>query len=189
MIMNTIHEKYNKEIVKTLKKEYGIKNNHAVPRLTKIVVNMGVGKAIKDKSILEAASNDLMLITGQKPSIRRAKVSVASFSLRQGMNVGLKVTIRRERMYDFLQRLVTISLPRLRDFRGISTKSFDKHGNYTLGIEDHTIFTEIDMSKSPMPHGLEITFVTSTKDPDLSRRLLELLGLPFEKGDQSGKDK
>jgi len=182
MTMNTIHEKYNKVIVSELKKEFAINNNHAVPQLIKIVVNMGVGKALKDKAILEAASRDLMLITGQKPSVRKAKVSVASFSLRKGMNVGLKVTLRRTRMYDFLQRLITISLPRLRDFRGISLKSFDKHGNYTLGIEDHTIFTEIDMSKSPLPHGMEITFVTSTKDPEKSKKLLELLGLPFEKG-------
>ena len=177
---NRLKEKYQKEVVPELKKTLGIENEMALPKVKKVVVNVGVGDALKNKELMEQHKNDLMAITGQKPSERAARVSVSSFSLRKGMKVGLKVTLRGERMYAFLDRLFSIVLPRLRDFRGLSIKKFDKQGNYTLGISEHTVFPEIDVAKS-VSHGLEVTIVVNGNNRDNSHKMLELMGMPFEK--------
>lgn len=161
--------------------EFNIKNPMAVPRVEKVVVNIGAGEATKSREIMESWSRDLAIITGQKPSLRKAKVSVAAFGIRKGAPVGLKVTLRGERAFSFLEKLFAVVLPRLSDFRGVPLKSFDKVGNYTLALTDHTIFPEIDSSKVTKPFGLEITIVTDTKDKKMSKRLLELMGMPFEK--------
>ncbi len=179
--MNRLKEKYNKEIKKTLKQEFEVKNEMSLPKLKKVVVNMGIGAAGKNQQTMDALKRDLGAITGQAPSIRNARVSIASFSLRAGMPVGLTVTLRGERMYAFLDRLFSIVLPRLRDFRGIPAKSFDQLGNYTLGLTEHTVFPEIDTTKSAAAHGMEITIVSSGGIVVQSRRLLELLGMPFVK--------
>lgn len=181
--MNRLKEKYNKEIKKVLTKELDIKNEMALPKITKVVVNMGVGNAAKSQQTLDALKRDLGTITGQSASIRNARVSIASFNLRAGMPVGLAATLRGERMYSFLDRLFSIVLPRLRDFRGVSTTSFDKSGNYTLAVLEHTVFPEIDSTKSASPHGMEITIVGNGRGVVQSRKLLELLGMPFEKED------
>jgi len=172
--------KYDKEISKKLASDFSISNKMAVPRVNKVVVNMGVGDALKDKGLLEQARNDLASITGQLPSTRAARISVASFSVREGMPVGMKVTLRKDRMYNFLDKLFSVVLPRLRDFRGVPIKSFDKNGNYTLGIEESTVFPEIDLVKSK-PRGLEVTIVTSTDDNKKAKALLTYLGMPFVK--------
>jgi large subunit ribosomal protein L5 len=179
--MNRLQEKYEKEIKGTLLGEFGIKNVLAIPSLSKIVINMGIGNIAKNQQQMDALKHDLAAITGQAPSIRNSKVSIASFNLRAGMPVGLSVTLRGTRMYSFLDRLFSIALPRLRDFRGVSTKSFDGRGNYTLGFEEHTVFPEIDPAKAANPHGLEITIVGTAGNPERSKRLLELLGCPFVK--------
>lgn len=177
-----LQQKYEDEIVPKLKEEFGVANVMAVPKVTKIVINMGIGGvAGKNKDIKDTLSKDLALIAGQKPSIRQAKVSIAAFALRAGMPVGLAATLRGARMYSFMDKLFSIILPRLRDFRGLLKKGLDKSGNYTLGLTEHTIFPEIDPAKSAAPHGMEITIVTSGKDREQSERLLTLLGLPFEK--------
>jgi len=181
--MNRLKEKYNKEIKQTLAKEFEIKNQMSIPKITKVVINMGVGEAAKNQQTMESLRKDLAALSGQFPSIRNAKVSIASFSLRAGMPVGLTVTLRGERMYAFIDRLFSIVLPRLRDFRGIPTKSFDGQGNYTLGLVEHTVFPEIDLGKAANPHGMEITIVIKGGAVVQSRRLLELLGMPFEKGE------
>jgi large subunit ribosomal protein L5 len=197
--MNRLKEKYNKEIKQILAKEFDIKNSMSIPRPVKVVVNMGVGEVAKNQQNMDTLKRDLATLTGQLPSIRNAKVSIASFSLRAGMPVGLTVTLRGERMYAFLDRLFSIVLPRLRDFRGMPVKSFDALGNYTLGLTEHTVFPEIDLSKAAAAHGMEITVVVKTGNvsdksatnvggkPDTnvikSKRLLELLGMPFEKGE------
>ena len=178
--MNRLQEKYQKEIMPKLKKEFGIKNDMAVPKIEKVVINMGVGDAVKNKELRESLAKDISIITGQLPSVRLAKISVAGFSLREGMPVGLAVTLRGDKMYSFLDRLFSIVLPRLRDFRGLSRKSLDTQGNYSIGMKEHTIFPEIDSAKSHS-HGLEITIVTNSKDSALSEKLLEYLGTPFEK--------
>ena len=175
-----LKEKYEKEISGKLAGEFGIQNKMAIPRVTKVVVNAGVGSLVKNKEALETFKKDLAAITGQEPAFKKAKISIASFNLRQGMVTGMAVTLRGERMYSFLDRLFTIVLPRLRDFRGVKTTGFDKAGNYTLGIEEHTVFPEVDVAKGS-PHGLEITIVIRAKNPDQSRRLLALMGLPFER--------
>jgi len=180
-MINRLREKYEKDIRPTLAKEFDIKNSFAVPSLKKVVINMGVGNIAKNQQQFDALKRDLATITGQTPSIRNAKVSIASFSLRAGMPVGLSVTLRKERMYSFLDRLFSVVLPRLRDFRGIPLKSFDKVGNYTLGFQEHTVFPEIDSTKSAGAHGLEITIVTTAGEIERSKRLLELLGCPFVK--------
>lgn len=178
-----LKEKFENEIIEKLAKEFGIDNKMAVPRVSKVVVNMGVGDTVKDKGVLEQARNDLAAITGQLPSTRAAKVSVASFSVREGMPVGLKVTLRRDRMYAFLDKLFSVVLPRLRDFRGVPIKSFDKNGNYTIGIEESTVFPEVDYAKTK-PRGLEVTVVTSTNDNKKAKALLGYLGMPFVKEDK-----
>lgn len=175
-----IRSKFETEIVPLLLKEFVYTNKLAVPRIKKIVVNSGIGEALKNKELLGAMKKDLMMITGQMPSERQAKVSVASFGVRRGMVVGLKVTLRGNRMYYFLDKLLSIVLPRLRDFRGVSLKSFDKFGNYTLGLQEHTVFPEIDLTKS-QAKGLEISIVTSARNLEEGKRMLELIGMPFEK--------
>lgn len=179
-----LQEKYEKEIIPILQKEFEIKNKLATPKLTKIVVNMGIGEASKNKEILKQAREDMAQITGQAPSVRQAKLSVASFSIREGVPVGLKSTLRKEKMYDFLQKLITIVLPRLRDFRGVPLSSFDKQGNYNLGVADYSVFPEIDLAKSGC-RGLQITMVVNSQDAKQSKRLLTLLGMPFEKEEQN----
>jgi large subunit ribosomal protein L5 len=181
-MITRLQEKFEKEVKVTLAKEFDIKNSHAIPEVAKVVINMGVGAAAKNQQQMDNLKRDIAAITGQAPAIRNAKVSIASFNLRAGMPVGLSVTLRGERMYSFLDRLFSIALPRLRDFRGVSLKSFDKMGNYTLGFEEHTVFPEVDPSKAAAPHGLEITMVTTAGEPEKSKRLLELLGCPFVKG-------
>ncbi len=181
MAKQRLQEKFEKEAVDVMVKEFDIKNKIAVPTITKIAINMGVGEAAKNAQNLENLKRDFATIAGQMPSVRNARISIASFNLRAGMPVGLSVTLRGNKMYAFLDRLFSVVLPRLRDFRGISTKSFDKSGNYTLGFTEHTVFPEIDPTKSASAHGLEITIVVAGGDPEKSKRLLELLGCPFVK--------
>lgn len=180
MNKSRLQEKYEKEVAPQLIKEFSIKNKMAVPKIVKVVVNIGVGSVIKNKELVESLKKDLALVTGQRPSVRTAKVSIASFSLRIGMPVGLTVTLRKERMYAFLDRVFSIVLPRLRDFRGVSRKSFDKGGNYTLGFSEHSVFPEVDIARSSA-HGMEMTIVINSESPKVSERLLTLLGMPFEK--------
>ncbi|OGM06059.1 50S ribosomal protein L5, partial [Candidatus Woesebacteria bacterium GWB1_43_5] len=172
-------EKYEKEVAPLIAGEFKIKNAKAIPRLEKVVVNMGTG-SVRDKAKLEQLKVDLAAITGQVPSVRLARLSIAGFNIREGTPVGLKVTLRASRMYNFLTRLFSIVLPRLRDFRGVSRGGFDKNGNYTLGLPEHSVFPEIDITKSGS-HGMEITIVTNAKDIKMARRMLELLGMQFEK--------
>jgi large subunit ribosomal protein L5 len=176
----SLKDKYTKVIAASLAKEFGIKSKMAIPKVEKVVVNMGIGQAGRDKAKLNQLSEDLAAITGQAPSVRKAKASIAGFNVREGLPVGLKVTLRGVKMYDFLARLFTIVLPRLRDFRGVSLKSFDKEGNYNLGMPEHSVFPEIDIGKSGA-HGVEITIVTTAGEAKQSKKLLELLGMPFEK--------
>jgi len=173
--------KYEKEVALALASEFDIKNKMAAPKITKIVLNMGIGEIAKNTQLREALSRDLALITGQVPSIRRARISIATFNVVKGNPVGLSLTLRGIKMYDFLDKLISIVLPRLRDFRGVSNSSFDKSGNYSLGISEHTIFPEVDLAKAASPRGLEVTLVIDSESPDQSKRLLELLGMPFEK--------
>lgn len=178
--ISRLEEKYRKEIKSKLKEEFSIENPMAVPKITKVVVNMGIGDSLKDKSLIDQAVEDFKKITGQTPSFRQARISVASFGLRKGMKVGLKVTLRREKMYSFLDKLFSIVLPRLRDFKGVADDSFDGSGNYTLGIYDHTVFPEIDITKTK-PRGFEITIVTNAKEDEKAAALLKYLGMPFVK--------
>lgn len=176
---NRLVDKYKKEAAPKLAAEFDIKNKMAVPALVKVVVNAGVGEVAKNKQALEALRRDFGLILGQTPSIRQAKKSIATFGIRAGMPVGLSATLRGERMYSFLDKFFSIVLPRLRDFRGIPTNAFDKRGNYTLGLPEHTVFPEIDITKAAPAHGFEITIVTTADDAQKAKRLLELLGCPF----------
>ncbi len=176
-----LQEYYEKEIIPQLLKEFGYKNPMQVPRLAKIVINMGLGEAAHNIKILDAAMDELALITGQRPIMRRAKKSIAAFKLRAGMPIGCKVTLRRERMYDFFDKLVHFALPRVRDFNGVSEKSFDGRGNYTLGIKEHIIFPEIDYDKIDKVKGMNITFVTTAATDEEGKALLEKLGLPFRR--------
>lgn len=173
--------KYEAEIKKAMANEFSISSSMAVPKVTKVVINVGVGEAAKNKETMEGISRDLAAITGQKPAIRKARVSVASFGVRLGMPVGLKVTLRGNRMYSFLDRLFSITLPRLRDFRGLSAKAFDKNGSYTIGFEEQTVFPEVDLGKVVKPFGMEVSIVTNAKSPEVAKKLLELMGMPFEK--------
>lgn len=176
---------FREEIVLKLKGELGVKSNLAVPRLLKVVVDMGVGEGAGNNNLIEQLSADLALLTAQKPQIRRAKKDVAGFGIRKGNVVGLRVTLRGIRMYEFLSKLFKIILPRTRDFRGVKRSVFDGHGNYTLGFSDHTIFPEIDAGKAARPWGLGITIVTSAGTDKDGEKLLEELGMPFEKGASS----
>ena len=172
-------EKYTEEISPALMKEYKYKSTMQIPRLEKIVVNIGVGEAVQDIKTLDGALEDLNVITGQKPVVRRAKKSISNFKLRTGMPVGCKVTLRRNRMYEFLDRLFNFAIPRIRDFRGVPGRSFDGHGNYTLGIKEQIIFPEIDFDKIDRSRGMDITFVTSAGKDEEAKALLKAFGLPF----------
>lgn len=178
--MARLKERYDKELVPTLMKEFNYKSRMQVPRLQKVVLNMGLGEAIQNIKVLDSASNELMTIAGQKPVPSKAKKSIANFKLRQGMPIGCLVTLRKKRMYEFFDRLVNVTLPRVRDFRGVSSKSFDGRGNYTLGIKEQIIFPEIDYDKIDKIKGLNITIVTTAKTDEEGRSLLGLLGMPFK---------
>lgn len=176
-----LKKKYQQKVVPKLAKEFGLANFLAAPKIKKIVINIGLGEALKDKKVLETAGADLAAIAGQRPKVLPARKSEAGFKLRAGQPIGLKVTLREQRMYDFFEKLVKIVLPRLRDFQGVSLKSFDGQGNYNLGISEQIVFPEIDYAKIDKARGLEITIVTDAKDDKKAKRLLELLGMPFEK--------
>jgi large subunit ribosomal protein L5 len=177
--MARLKDKYKNEIAPALAKDFGIENPMAVPRIEKVVINMGMGESIANAKILDTAVEELRVITGQKPVVTKAKKSIASFKLRQGMNIGTMVTLRGERMYEFLDRLISVALPRVRDFRGISGKAFDGRGNYTLGIREQLIFPEIDFNKVDKTRGMNISIVTTAKNDEQSRALLKALGMPF----------
>ena len=179
--MNILHERYNNEIVPALRKSFDFKNIMQVPRIEKIVVNIGVGEALDNPKALEAAVSDLTIVTGQKPVTNKARKSIANFKLREGRLIGTKVTLRGERMWSFLDRLVNTALPRVRDFRGVSANAFDGRGNYTLGLRDQLIFPEIEYDKIDKLRGMEVTIVTTAKTDDQARVLLQLLGMPFSK--------
>ena len=172
--------RYRETIAPALKAEFGFKNAMQIPTLVKIVVNMGVGDAAKDSKLIEGAIRDLATITGQKPLVTKAKKSIANFKLREGMPIGAHVTIRGDRMWEFADRLLSISLPRIRDFRGLSTKQFDGKGNYTFGITEQVVFPEIEQDKLDRVRGMDITFVTTAKNDDEGRALLRALGFPFK---------
>jgi len=172
---------YEKEVVPALTKDFGFTNPMEVPRFKKIVVNMGVGEAVANGKLIDSAMSDLGLITGQKPRMNRARISVAAFKLRENMPIGCKVTLRGERMYEFFDRLVNLSLPRIRDFRGVPTKGFDGRGNYTLGVKEHIIFPEIDYDKIAQVFGMDITIVTSAPTDEQALALLTHMKMPFRK--------
>jgi large subunit ribosomal protein L5 len=177
--MARLLERYQKEIVPQLKKKLGRDNLLSLPRLQKIVVNMGVGKALQDKNRMEQAAEQLSFITGQRAQIRKAKKAVSGFRLREGNEIGCRVTLRGRRMYEFLDRLISIALPRIRDFRGVNPRSFDGHGNYSLGLSEQSVFPEIDPDKVTFVQGMDVTFVTSTNSDDEARELLRSFGMPF----------
>ena len=179
--MNRLNQRYNEEIVKKMMERYGYSSVMEWPKLVKIVVNMGVGDAIGNPKALEEAVSELTAITGQKPVITKAKKSIANFKLREGMEIGCKVTLRGERMYDFFDKLVSISLPRVRDFRGVSRTAFDGRGNYTLGVKEQLIFPEINYDKVAIVRGMDIVIVTTAKTNEEAYTLLEELGMPFTK--------
>ena len=180
--MARFKEKYEQEVIPKLRKEFGITNPMAIPRVMRVVCNIGLGEAPRQPKLLDTALDELTAIAGQKPVVRRARRSIAQFKLRAGMQIGCSVTLRRDRMYEFLDRLVNIALPRVRDFRGLSPKGFDGRGNYTMGIRDHLIFPEIDYTKVEHPKGMNVTVVTTAETDDQARYLLQELGFPFVKG-------
>jgi large subunit ribosomal protein L5 len=177
--MARLLDKYTKELVPQLQKKLGRTNVLSLPKLQKIVVNMGVGKALEDKNRMEQAAEQLTQICGQKSQITKARVAISAFRLREGNEVGCRVTLRGKRMYEFLDRLVSVALPRIRDFRGVNPKSFDGNGNYSIGLSEQMVFPEIDPDKVNFTQGMDITFVTSTRSDDESRELLRLFGMPF----------
>jgi large subunit ribosomal protein L5 len=176
-----MQEKYNTEVVPALRKTFDLKNIMQVPRITKVVVNIGLGEAMDNPKAMEAAVNDLTIITGQKPVMTKARKSIANFKLREGRLIGTKVTLRGDRMWAFLDRLMSTALPRVRDFRGVSGNAFDGRGNYTLGLRDQLIFPEIEYDKIDKLRGMEVTIVTTAKNDDQARVMLQLLGMPFSK--------
>ena len=179
--MNRMQDLYNKEVVPALRKAFDFKNVMQVPRVEKVVVNIGVGEALDNPKALESAVSDLTIITGQKPVMSKARKSIANFKLREGRLIGTKVTLRGERMWAFLDRLMNTALPRVRDFRGVSANAFDGRGNYTLGLHDQLIFPEIEYDKIDKLRGMEVTIVTTARNDDQARMLLRLLGMPFNK--------
>lgn len=179
--MNRMHERYRNEIAPALIKAFGFKNAMQAPRVEKVIVNIGVGEALDNPKALEAAVGDLTTIAGQKPVTTKARKSIANFKLREGRLIGVKVTLRGDRMWAFLDRLLNIALPRVRDFRGVSANAFDGRGNYTLGLRDQLVFPEIEYDKIDKLRGLEVTIVTSAKNDEQARALLQLLGMPFGK--------
>jgi large subunit ribosomal protein L5 len=174
-----LKEKYKNEVAQAMMQKFGYKNVMEIPKVEKVIINMGVGEAVGNPKVLDAAVSDMTLIAGQKPVVTRAKKSIAAFKIREGMPIGAKVTMRGERMYQFLDKLINISLPRVRDFRGISPKSFDGRGNYTLGIKEQLIFPEIEYDKVDKIRGMEIIVVTTAKTDEEARELLRLMGMPF----------
>ena len=176
-----LQEHYTKTIREALTKEFSYKNAFEVPKLDKIVINMGVGEAVNDRKAVDGAVNDLTAITGQKPVVTKSRKAIANFKLRENMAIGCMVTLRGERMYEFLDRLMNLALPRVRDFRGVSSKAFDGRGNYTLGVRDHFIFPEIDYAKTDKSKGLNVTIVTTAGRDDRAKALLKSLGMPFGK--------
>ncbi|MDV5106973.1 50S ribosomal protein L5 [Clostridium perfringens] len=177
--MNRLQERYEKEVVPTMMEKFGYKNIMQVPKIEKVVINMGVGEAKDNPKVLESAVSDLQIIAGQKPVLTRAKKSVANFKIRENMALGCKVTLRKTNMYEFVDKLVSIALPRVRDFRGVSTKAFDGRGNYSLGIKEQLIFPEIEYDKVDKVRGMDIIFVTSANTDEEARELLRFLGMPF----------
>ena len=177
--MSRLEEIYKKEIVPALQQKLGLSNIMQVPRLQKITLNMGVGEAVADKKIMDNAVRDLSLITGQKPIITKSKKSIAGFKIRDGWPIGCKVTLRRDKMYEFLDRLINISIPRTRDFRGLSAKSFDGRGNYSFGVKEQIIFPEIDFEKTHAILGMDITFTTTSANDEQAKALLDAFGFPF----------
>jgi large subunit ribosomal protein L5 len=178
--MSRLREQYEKVVKPNLMKEFGYKNPLQAPRLEKIVINMGVGEAVQDGKRVDAAVQELSLITGQRPVVTRAKKSIATFKLRQGMPIGAKVTLRKERMYEFLDRLITVALPRVRDFRGVSANSFDGRGNYSLGLKEQIVFPEIDYDRVDQVRGMDVVIVTTAKTDDEARALLRGFDMPFQ---------
>jgi len=181
MYIPRLLEGYRKDIVPKMKDKFGYKNNFAVPRLLKIVVNMGIGEATSDAKLVEKCARDLGLITGQKPKITRARKPISNFKIRKGMAIGCCVTLRRYRMYEFLDRLISVAIPRIRDFRGFSPNSFDGRGNYTFGLTEQTVFPEVDIDKVEKTQGMDITINTSAQTDEEARELLRLFGFPFRR--------
>ena len=179
MAKSRLEEKYTKEVAPALMKELNVKNPMAVPRLHKVVINMGVGEATQNAKLMDPAVNELGQITGQKPVITRAKKSIAAFKLRAGMQIGAMVTLRGERMYDFLDKLVNVALPRVRDFQGVSPNSFDGRGNFSLGLREQLVFPEIEYDRIDKLRGLQVTIATTARNDEEARRLLQLMGMPF----------
>ena len=177
--MNRLKDRYQKEVMPALTKEFGYKNVMAIPKIEKVVVNMGLGEATQNAKIVDTGADELGRITGQKPVITRAKKSIAQFKVRKGMPIGTMVTLRGDRMWEFLDRLIAVALPRVRDFRGVSPRGFDGRGNYTLGLKDQLLFPEIDYMKVDKARGMNISVVTTAKTDEESRKLLQLLGMPF----------
>ncbi len=179
--MTRLYDRYTNEVIPALKKEFGYTNPMEIPRIEKVVLNVGLGEAVSNAKLIEVVCNEIAAITGQKAVVTKAKKSIASFKLRQGMPIGVMVTLRRDRMYEFLDRLMNVALPRVRDFRGVSPKAFDGKGNYALGIKEHIIFPEIQIDKIEKVYGLNICVVTSARTDDEARALLKQLGMPFKK--------
>ena len=177
--MNRVRERYLKDVVPALKKEFGYANVMAIPKVSKVVINMGLGEATSNAKIVDVASDELSRIAGQKATVRRAKKSIAAFKVREGMAVGAMVTLRGERMYEFLDRLISVALPRVRDFKGVSPKGFDGRGNYTLGLKDQLLFPEIDYMKVDKARGMNVSVVTSARTDEEARKLLQFIGMPF----------
>jgi large subunit ribosomal protein L5 len=182
--MTRLREKYREEIIPAIMAQFSYKNIMAVPKIEKIVVNIGVGEAIQNAKLLDVVAEELALITGQKPVVRRARKAIAAFKLRKGMLIGAMVTLRGERMFEFLDRLMNIALPRVRDFRGVSPRSLDGHGNYTIGLKDQLIFPEVDLGKTDRIHGMNISIVTTAKTDEEARFLLAQLGMPFARQEE-----
>jgi len=176
-----LYDRYTNEVIPALKKDFGYKNPMEIPRVEKVVLNVGLGDAVSNSKLIEVVANEIGAITGQKPVVTKARKSIASFKLRQGMPIGVMVTLRRDRMYEFLDRLMNVALPRVRDFRGVSPKAFDGKGNYALGIKEHIIFPEISIDKIEKVYGLNVCVVTSARTDDEARALLKYLGMPFRK--------
>ena len=183
--MTRLKEKYQKDVIPALQKEFGYKNVMAVPKVEKVVINMGLGEATSNAKIVDTGADELARITGQKPVARRSKKSIAAFKVRKGMPIATMVTLRGERMWEFLDRLMAIALPRVRDFKGVSPKGFDGRGNYTLGLRDQLIFPEIDYMKVDKARGMNVCVVTSAKTDEEARKLLQFVGMPFRQADKS----
>jgi len=182
--MARLKDLYKSKVAQELTKEFGYENSMAVPQMKKIVVSMGVGRAAQDKKFLELAKKDLTMITGQMPVVCKAKKSVSNFKVREGMETGLKVTVRGVRMYEFMDRLISLAIPRVRDFRGLNDRSFDGRGNYSMGLAEQSVFPEINTAKMEFQQGMNITFVTTAKTDEEARKLLELFGMPFRKREE-----